>query len=94
MESTPFPFTVNQQGVSGLGRAWFYLTLWRGTPAEFTEEINAEIYDVDPVNALIAKADTADVGIERMATAVANIAKKDAFNMDIITETAVVWNVG
>lgn len=94
MGNTPSPCTGNQRGVSGLGRAWFYLSLWQGTPAEFTEEINVEIQDADPVNAFITKADTAEVGIERMTAAVADIAKKDAFNMDIITETAVVWYVG
>jgi len=80
--------------VSGLGRAWFYLTLWRGTPAEFTDEAIVEIQQADAVQALIAAADAAEAGIERMTAAAADIASKDAFSMDIIKETAVVWYVG
>lgn len=80
--------------MSGLGRAWFYLTLWRGTPAEFTDEIDVEIQQADPAQALIAVTNAAEAGIERIAAAAADIVSKDTIGMDIKTETAVVWYVG
>lgn len=70
------------------------MTLWRGTPAEFTDEIDVEIQQAEPVQALIATADAAEAGIERTTAAVADIASKDAYSMDIIKESAVVWYVG
>ena len=78
----------------GLVRAWFYLTLWRGTPAEFTDEIDVEIQRAEPVQALVAIADGAEAGIEQTTAAAADIASKDAYSMDIIKESAVVWYVG
>lgn len=94
MENTPSPYTVNRQGVSGLGRAWFYLTLWRGTPPEFTDDVTVEIQQAESAQSLIAVSDAAEAGIERTTAAAADIASKDAFSMDIIKETAVVWYVG
>ena len=94
MANTPSLFTVNQQGVFGLGRSWFYLTLWRGTPAEFTTEASTEIQKSTPAQALIAAADAAEASISRITTAVTDIISMDNFNMDITTETAVVWYVG
>lgn len=46
------------------------------------------------MQALITKADAAEADIDRTTAAAADIASKDAFNMDIIKETAVVWYVG
>ena len=85
---------VNRQGVFGLNRSWFHLTLWRGTPAEFTEEIGAEIQQASPAQAIITTAETTGASIERVTTAVTDIVNMSVFNMDIITETAVVWYVG
>lgn len=94
MGITPFPFTANRQGVSGLGKSWFYLTLWRGTPAEFTDEIDVEIQQAEPVQSIIVTADAAGADIERTTAAAVDIASKDAYSMDIIKESAVVWYVG
>lgn len=94
MENTPSPYTVNRQGVSGLGRAWFYLTLWRGTPAEFTDDFDVEIQQSEPVQALVAVTDAAEAGIERITMAATNLMSEEQFDMDIIKETAVVWYVG
>ena len=93
MGNIPSRFTVNQQGVFGLS-SWFFLTLWRGTPAEFTEEIGAEIQQANPTQTIITMADAAGASIERVTTAVTDIVNMSVFNMDIITETAVVWYVG
>lgn len=46
------------------------------------------------MQSIIATADAAGADIERTTAAAADIASKDAFNMDIIKETAVVWYVG
>lgn len=43
---------------------------------------------------LIAMADAAEASINRITTIAANIMSKEQFDMDIITETAVVWYVG
>lgn len=94
MGNTPSRCTVSQQGVFGLNRSWFYLTLWRGTPAEFTDDVTVEIQQAEPVQALVAVANAAEAAIERMTAAATEIASKDAYSMDIITETAVVWYVG
>ena len=85
---------VNQQGVFGLSRSWFYLTLWRGTPAEFTDELDAELQNSSTAQALIAAAEAAETSINRITTAAANLISKEQLDMDIITETAVVWYVG
>lgn len=85
---------VNRQGVSGLGKSWFYLTLFRGTPPEFTTDADVEIQKASSAQAFIAVANAAEAGINRITTAVTDIISMDNFNMDIITETAVVWYVG
>lgn len=85
---------VNRQGVFGLSKAWFYLTLFRGTPPEFTTDADVEIQKTSPAQALIAAADAAEAKINRITTAVADIISMDNFSMDLITETAVIWYVG
>ena len=78
----------------GLNRDWFYLTLWRGTPPDFTEEITAEIQDADAGSAIIYQADSADSYINTMASAFANIECQEAISTHMITSTEVIWYVG
>ena len=84
----------NRQGVFGLSRSWFYLTLFRGTPAEFTDNVDAAIQQANPVQAIVAIAEAAEAGIEHMVSVVTDIVSKDTISMDINTETAVIWYVG
>lgn len=46
------------------------------------------------MQSIIATADAAGADIERTTAAAADIASKDAYSMDIIKESAVVWYVG
>ena len=94
MGSIPSQFMVNQQGVFGLSRSWFYLTLWRGTPAEFTEIIDVDIQQANPAQAIIAMADAVEAGVERITAAATDVVDMSVFNTVINTETAVVWYVG
>lgn len=46
------------------------------------------------MQSIIVTADAAEAGIEQTMAAAVDIASKDAYSMDIIKETAVVWYVG
>lgn len=76
------------------GRSWFYLTLWRGTPPEFTSEFAAQIGDIDSAFASIKTADTAESRITTSFSGDAAIPRTDAVRGDIITTTEVTWRVG
>lgn len=77
----------------GLNKAWFYLTLWRGTPPDFTTEFDAEITEADKRTALIHTTDTANANIQTLASAIANVVRQELIGTDIITTTEVVWYV-
>lgn len=76
------------------GRSWFYLTLWRGTPPEFTTEIDATIGDVDRAFASIKTAEAAESSIATTYSGNAVIHRADAVGVDVITITEVIWRVG
>jgi len=76
------------------GRSWFYLTLWRGTPPEFTTEIDATIGDVDRAFANIKTAEAAESHIATAFSGDAAIPQTEAVGVDIITVTEVIWRVG
>lgn len=76
------------------GRSWFYLTIWRGTPPEFTSEFDAQIGDTDSAFASIKTADTAESHITTAFSGDAAIQRTDAVGIDIITTTEVIWRVG
>ena len=59
-----------------------------------TTDADVEIQKSSPAQALIAAADAAEAGINRITAAVTDIISKDNFSMDLITETAVIWHVG
>lgn len=75
------------------GRSWFYLTLWHGTPPEFTSEFDAQIADADSASAFIHTASVAESNIETAASYAANIRSRDAVGAEITTVTEVVWRV-
>ena len=76
-----------------MGRSWFYLTLWHGTPPEFTSEFNTQIKDAEQKAASVLIANTADAGISTVVSAAANIVGQELTGADIITSTEVVWYV-
>ena len=75
------------------GRAWFYLTLWHGTPPEFTTEIGVNIARVDSVSASIHTADAVESGIRTADSFETEISTQETAGADIITVTEVVWRV-
>ena len=77
-----------------MGRSWFYLTLWRGTPPEFTEEMEIVVNDVDRKTAIIQTSNTAESKIATAVSAVANIISREIIGADISTTTEVLWYVG
>ena len=76
-----------------MGRSWFYLTLWRGTPKEFTTEFNTQIQESNATLASIKRTDAAQTNINTIASLSANIRSLEAIGTDIITTTEVVWYV-
>ena len=86
-----------------MDRSWFYLTLWRGTPPEFTEYIDREIERVNVLNTFIVDADGVKSNIETTSALYSDITKQGSVNVDImdrkevstdiITVTEVVWYV-
>lgn len=76
------------------GRSWFYLTLWRGTPPEFTTEVNAQIGDIDRAFANIKTAEAAESHIATTDAIEAGIRTGETVGVDVITVTEVIWRVG
>ena len=76
------------------GKSWFYLTLWRGTPPEFTNEIETEIHESDHVNSVIHKTDSVGSEIKLSDAVSAFVQSGELFGIDIIRKTEVVWYVG
>lgn len=77
-----------------MGKSWFYLTLWRGTPPEFTDFVDVALDTADGCGADITTAETAAQSIERMISANALIERIIPARADIIARTEVVWYVG
>lgn len=86
---------VSQQEVSGVsnGRAWFYLTLWRGTPEDFTTSFTLDIAESETLAASIQTADHADALVAMLDTTEAEIAAWDAYSTHITKTTEVTWYV-
>lgn len=76
------------------GTSWFLLTLWRGTPPEFTEQINTEIHESDSADASVRTRDTADSKIETSNSLISKISICLSLDAEIINRTEVVWHVG
>lgn len=69
------------------------MTLWHGTPPEFTSEFDVEINDTSPVDAMVRTADAVETDIDTIASLSADIRSHEAIGTEITTTTEVVWNV-
>lgn len=74
-------------------KSWFYLTLWRGTPPEFTESVDAKIKKSDSANAFIKTMDTANSEIGKSDPLLSDVSVCLSFDAEIIKRTKVVWHV-
>lgn len=77
-----------------MAKSWFYLTLWRGTPKDFTTEYDVEIDESKDSSAVIKKTDKVTAKLSRADKAYAEIYTKDAIKRKVETSTEVVWYVG
>lgn len=77
-----------------MSRAWFYLTLWHGTPEEFTTEATVKIQEAENASAHIKVTDTATSIIDKISSLTASIKSRDAILTEIADATEVVWHVG
>ncbi len=75
-------------------RSWFYLTLWRGTPPEFTEEFTVDITESDSAFANIITADSVGASVKKESLFDAKIDENFASVTNIVTKTEVTWYVG
>ena len=76
------------------GISWFYLTLWHGTPPEFTTELDTQIGDIDRAFANIQTAEAAESHIGTAEEVEAGIRTSEAVGVDVIITTEVIWSVG
>lgn len=74
-------------------RSWFYLTLWRGTPEEFTTSFALDISESESLDASIPSSNHADALVAVLDTAEAEIAAGDAHSTHITKTTEVTWYV-
>lgn len=77
-----------------MGQSWFYLTLWRGTPPEFTDEAEVEIVTASFPAASVETTSNAETEIKTSNSHEAEIVGSTLAAFDIITTTEVVWIVG
>ncbi len=75
-------------------RSWFYLTLWHGTPPEFTTTFDVDIVESEKAYVSVQKKDSFETMIEKQANAAAQIIENEKVGIDIIKTTEVVWFVG
>lgn len=74
--------------------SWFYLTLWHGTPPEFTSEAEIEIGVTSNAPARICTSDNTYMGIVTDNDALASIRGETSADTDVITTSEVIWYVG
>ena len=77
-----------------MARSWFYLTLWRGTPPEFTSKAETAIDTGTRAAAAVQAADASQVRITTRQGAAAAVRTAEHAARDIITTTEVIWRVG
>lgn len=77
-----------------MSRAWFYLTLWNGTPPEFTDEFEVRIRKSDAIDAAVQEASAAETRISTVETYTADLESMEEIDTDVITSTGVIWYVG
>lgn len=76
------------------GRAWFYLTLFNGTPPGETEYVTAKIETTDETRVGIAGDAKAEAKIWTAESAKSKIKETDASMAKIQHTTEVTWHVG
>lgn len=77
-----------------MAQSWFYLTLWRGPPPEFTNTVYSAINTTIVTAGNVPTADTSEVAVETAIRIPARISDADRAASDIITSTEVLWSVG
>lgn len=77
-----------------MAKSWFYLTLWRGTPPEFTQEITADILTTSCALASIISETQRSAQITTSHQKSVAISTDEHATSDITTRTEVVWIVG
>ena len=85
---------VNRQGVFGLAKSWFYLTLWRGTPPEFTTNLSAKVQALNGMDSDIQTSQLLNAKVTIADMAEASIGNKTEAEASIVMNTGVVWHVG
>ena len=77
-----------------MAKSWFYLTLWRGTPEEFTNKFDVQIHEKDRDTATVVKETLANTLVNRTSNADAIIHETSKYNSVVEKTTEVVWYVG
>lgn len=77
-----------------MAKSWFYLTLWKGTPKEFTSEYNVQIKERDSKNVTVKQEDRLSTAIGRRSKADVIIHEKGRYSSTVNITTEVVWYVG
>ena len=77
-----------------MSRAWFYLTLWNGTPPEFTDEFEVRIRESDAFDAAVQESSAAETQISTVEAYAADVESLEEIGTDVITSTGVIWYVG
>lgn len=75
-------------------RSWFYLTLWRGTPPEFTDELDASIMRTEFMDTVIHGQDAVSANVGTEFVGAVNVVEKDTADASIIQMLEVIWFVG
>lgn len=77
-----------------MSQSWFYLTLWRGTPPEFTDEFDADLSQTEYAEAAVHEVDAVRADIDTQVAKDVNIIEKDTATVSITTTLEVIWFVG
>lgn len=77
-----------------MGKSWFYLTLWRGTPPEFTDDFEATIASADSAEVIVREGDPAEAIVATSDSASVGIVQTDKATVEILQKLEVVWIVG
>lgn len=75
-------------------KSWFYLTLWHGTPPEFTTMVDVDISETEKAYVSVQTKDVAESAIEKQTSTTSQIADREKVGVDIIKTMEVIWVVG
>lgn len=76
-----------------MGKSWFYLSFWKGTPEDFTTYADIEIQEANSALAIIEKTDTIKAKIENALTLSSDIKDQENCTANISMVTEVLWYV-